>query len=230
MCVDNMNRPKALDLFCCAGGAGMGLHLAGFDVTGVDIEVQPNYPFPCFTMNALAFPLRYGGPPGQPGYDFIWASPPCQAYSPLNAYNKKTYPDLVAETRAKLVLSGIPFVIENVVQAPLENAVTLCGSMFGLKMYRHRNFEASFPLEAPKHPKHEWTCQRNGYLPSVTRPFMTITGGKHSIAWRERAAAEMGVPWMRHVREVCEAIPPAYAEYIGRAAIAHIAGLRIAAE
>jgi DNA (cytosine-5)-methyltransferase 1 len=221
-------RPKALDLFCCAGGASMGLHRAGFDVTGVDIEPRLNYPFPCFGLDALAFPLRYGGPPGEPGYDFIWASPPCQSYSPLNAYNKKDYPDLIAEVRHKLRLSGIPYVIENVVQAPLENPVTLCGTMFGLKVYRHRNFEASFPLAAPPHPRHSERCARNGYLPTPERPFMSIHGGRHSNAWKERAAAELGVPWMTDIREICEAIPPAYAEYIGRAAIAHLQQARAA--
>jgi len=223
-------RPRALDLFCCAGGAGTGLHRAGFDVTGVDIAPQPNYPFACFNMDALAFPLRYGAPPGVAGYDFVWASPPCQAYSPLNAYNRKDYPDLIAPVRAKLIASGIPYVIENVVQAPLQNPVLLCGAMFGLNLYQHRNFEASFPIVPPAHPKHRWTCQRNGYLPSVTRPFMTITGGKHSNAWRERAAAEKGVPWMKEISEVCEAIPPAYAEHIGRAALAHIQASKLAAE
>lgn len=215
-------RMKALDLFCCAGGAAMGLHRAGFEVTGVDIEPQPNYPFACFILDALAFPLRYGPPPGEPGYDFIWASPPCQKYTPLNAYNKKIYPDLIDVVRAKLIASGIPYVIENVPQAPLRNPITLCGPMFGLKVYRHRSFEASFPLGAPPHPAHKHLCARNGYLPTAERPFMSVHGGRHSTAWRKRAAAEMGVPWMTNIREVCEAIPPAYAEYIGRAAIAHL--------
>lgn len=194
----------------------MGLHRAGFDVSGVDIVPQPNYPlafgFRC--EDALTVPLD--------GYDFIWASPPCQAYSPLNAYNRKDYPDLVAPIRERLKAAGVPYVIENVPQAPLIDPVQLCGAMFGLNLYRHRNFEASFPLTAPAHPRHEWTCARNGYLPGATRPFMSIHGGKHSIAWRERAAAEMGVPWMKTIREVCEAIPPAYSEHIGRQSCAYL--------
>lgn len=203
---------KALDLFCCAGGASKGLAMAGFVVTGVDIEPQPNYVFSerFIRADALSISLK--------GYDFVWASPPCQAYTPLNAYNKKSYPDLVSATREKLRKSGIPYVIENVVQAPLVNPVILCGGMFSLRVYRHRGFEASFPLSAPQHPHHERVCSRNGNLP-LAGQFMTITGGKHSRAWRERAAAEMGVSWMRTIREVCEAIPPKYAQYIGCAAL-----------
>lgn len=193
----------------------MGLGLAGFEVVGVDIDHQPNYTEYCQFVqgDALSIPLD--------GYDFIWASPPCQAYSPLNAYNKRTYPDLVALTRLRLRAAGIPYVIENVVQAPLENPVMLCGAMFGLKVYRHRNFEASFPLSGPPHSQHLHKCSRNGNLP-IDDQFMTITGGKHSVAWRKRAAEAMEVEWMQEIREVCEAIPPRYAEYIGAAAIRHI--------
>jgi site-specific DNA-cytosine methylase len=64
--------PRALDLFCCAGGASMGLARAGFIVTGVDVEEQSEYPLD--------------------GFDFIWASPPCQAFT---AY--KCRPDHVRE-------------------------------------------------------------------------------------------------------------------------------------
>lgn len=224
-----MRRPLALDLFCCAGGAGRGLHDAGFDVIGVDIDPQPEYPFPCFALDALMYPLRYGGPPGVAGFDLVWASPPCQSYSPLNAYNKKDYPDLIAAVRAKLIASGISYVIENVPQAPLRDPVLLCGPMFGLKVYRHRAFEASFPIPQPEHHRHTALCARNGYLPTKERPFMSIHGGRHSEAWRKAAAAELGVPWMKTIRQVCEAIPPAYSEHIGRAALAHIGSVRAAA-
>lgn len=203
----------AYDLCCCAGGAAMGLYRAGFRVIGVDIEPQPNYPFEFIQGDAMEQPLD--------GAAFAWASPPCQKYSPLNAYNKKEYPDLVAPMRAKLLAAGIPWAMENVVQAPLIHPTMLCGCMFGLRVYRHRNFETSFPLHAPTHPKHTAICARNGYLPKPGQ-FMTISGGKHSEAWRRAAAETLGVPWTKTIREVCEAIPPAYSEFIGRAALRHI--------
>lgn len=213
-------RPRLLDLFCCAGGAGAGYRAAGFEVVGVDIEPQPNYPLAFWHADAMEvldwMAVCAEHPGGWMSFDAIHASPPCQAYSPLNAYNHHEYPDLIEPVRGLLERTGLPYVIENVPQAPLRDPVTLCGSMFGLRVYRHRAFEASFPLAAPAHPGHVARCVRNGYLPTDDRPFMSVHGGKHSKAWRATAADVMGVPWTTTIREVCEAIPPAYTEHIGR--------------
>jgi DNA (cytosine-5)-methyltransferase 1 len=218
-------RPVLADLYCCAGGAAMGYFYAGFNVVGFDIEPQPNYPFEFVQMDALDA-LNDRDLIEQ--FSAIHASPPCQAYSPLNAYNRKTYPDLVDETRELLVASSRPWVMENVPQAPLLDPVALCGSMFGLRVYRHRHFEASFPLVEPTdHPAHVARCARNGYLPEDDQ-FMSIHGGKHSRAWLLMACEVMGVPWMRTIKEVCEAIPPVYTEYIGRLILGHL--LRQAAD
>lgn len=209
-------RPRLLDLFCGAGGAAVGYHRAGFDVVGVDIQPQPRYPFEFHQADALAGQLekRFGR------FDAIHASPPCQAYSALNAYNQKIYPDLISITRKCLLDSGVPYVIENVPGAPLHNPVELCGNMFDLRIYRHRRFESSFFISSPFHPAHKALCVRNGYLPTTERPFMSIHGGKHSLAWLNTARAIMGVSWMMSIREVCESIPPAYTEFVGKWLIA----------
>jgi DNA (cytosine-5)-methyltransferase 1 len=207
-----MNRLRLLDLCSCAGGLAMGYFWAGFEVEGVDIEPQPNYPFKHYVDDAISFVKEYGHE-----YDAIHASPPCQSYSPLNAYNHKEYPDLVAPMREALNATGRPWVMENVPQAPLIDPVILCGSMFGLRVYRHRGFETGggFAMEPPTHPTHAARCTRNGYLPTPAAPFMTISGGKHSRAWLEAAKDAMGMPWVKTIREVCEAVPPAYSQYIG---------------
>jgi DNA (cytosine-5)-methyltransferase 1 len=214
-------RPKILDLFCCTGGAGMGYYLSGCDVFGVDIAPQPRYPFIFMLADAVEFVKEHGHE-----YDGIHASPPCQGYSPLNAYNQLEYPDLVSKIREALIAVGKPWVIENVLQAPLHNPTVLRGDMFGLQLYRPRGFETSFPVTQPVLPPRGPKCVRNGYLPTLERPFMSIHGGKHSRAWQRKACEYMGVPWMiaapgmyglrTGIREVCEAIPPAYTKYIGR--------------
>jgi DNA (cytosine-5)-methyltransferase 1 len=223
-------KPILLDLFCGAGGATTGYQEAGFCVVGVDIEPQPNYCGDVFLradalelMTALAKDgaLFCGPDLTILTFDAIHASPPCQAYSPLNAYNGKDYPDLVSQVRELLIATGLPYVIENVVQAPLLEPTILCGAMFGLRLYRHRGFEVSFPLLAPGHPRHEAGCARNGYLPA-TGQFMSIHGGKHSKAWQRKAAEEMDVPWMQTIPEVCEAIPPSYTKHVGSYLLSHL--------
>ncbi len=143
-------KPRCLDLFCGAGGATKGLQRAGFHVTGVDIKPQPRYCGDAFHQaDAMTFPLE--------GHDFIWASPPCQAYSVLrHLQGDKEYPDLVAPTRDRLATTGVPWVIENVEGAPLGDSgylIMLCGTMFGLgtpngsaELRRHRLFETSFSI------------------------------------------------------------------------------------
>lgn len=167
-----MRKPRALDLFCCAGGAGMGLHRAGFDVVGVDIVPRKRYPFAFHLADALTFPLD--------GFDFIWASPPCQGYTAMrHAPGARGAPLLIDAVRDRLEQAGVPWCIENVEEAAwaLRNPVTLCGSMFGLgaqgcRTQRHRLFETNFPLPQPK-------CKHDD------RPVIGVYGG-HS---RRRAAS-----------------------------------------
>lgn len=147
-----MTRPRLLDLFCCGGGSAMGYHRAGFDVVGVDIKPQPHYPFEFHQADALTFPTA--------GFDAINASPPCQAHTSLRHLNgKRKYPELVPATRARLMASGLPYVMENVIGAPMGDSGFLimlcgmCGTMFGLatpdgraEIRRHRLFEMSFSI------------------------------------------------------------------------------------
>lgn len=203
-----MSRPRALDLFCCAGGAGMGLYDAGFEVVGVDIEPQPHYPFEFHQADALTFPLG--------GFDFIWASPPCQAYTLCQRIQKREHPELIAPTRERLRASGALWCIENVPGAPLIEPIELCGAMFALRTYRHRLFECSFPIIAPAHPEHVAPVRKMG-RPVRDGEFIHVVG---NFSGAQLARDAMGIKTRMPRDKLREAIPPAYAEYIGRHAMA----------
>lgn len=202
---------SAADLFSGAGGAGMGLHNAGFNVTGVDISPQPRYPFEFIQMDALDTDLS--------GYDFVWASPPCQKHSKLAALSNKKYECFIERTRDKLKAWGGPYIIENVVGAPLLDPLTLCGSSFRLGVWRHRIFESNIfmlgqPCEHTFTPKPIDVSGTGGFCPGRIR---TDGGGGNSRKPINIAEAReaMGINWMTR-KEINQAIPPAYSEYLGR--------------
>ena len=197
-------RPRALDLFCGAGGASTGLWRAGFEVFGVDQKTQPRYPF--------WFRLSDAFQVDPCGFDLIWASPPCQPFSLVTPPERKAdHPDLIAETRALLAGSGALTVIENVPQAPIRPHLVLTGNMFGLRVIRRRHFEANFPVEAPGPVLSGRGLVKQGLAE-------TVAGGGSGVGVIKRWSAAMGIDWMTR-RELAQAIPPAYAEHIGRAAI-----------
>lgn len=210
-----MSKPRLLDLFSGAGGAAVGYHRAGFEVVGVDIKPQPRYPFAFVRMDALraldeldyALAMRFGK------FDAIHASPPCQAYSTLRSLQPgKAWPDLLAPTRERLLSTGVPWVIENVMGAPLTHGVVLCGGMFGLRTYRHRQFESNLLMWQPEHPKHvAKTSTRKTRKDYAAGMHISVTGDFGDWV----GAACMGIDWMKG-REIAEAIPPAYSEWIGR--------------
>ena len=213
-----MSRPRLLDLFCGAGGASMGYHRAGFDVVGVDIEPHPDYPFGLIVADALE---AVGDHAFLSMFDAVAASPPCHRYVQWQNLNAKRYgrrvdhPDLIPPTRAALIASGLPFVIENVVGSPLRSPVTLCGSMFGLGVRRHRLFESSEFLWG------SLPCRHTGdeiavYGKLDGRRVWTRVDGSEVRAARtlEQAQAAMGIDWMDWA-DLREAIPPAYTEYLG---------------
>lgn len=195
---------RLLDLCCGAGGAAMGYFRAGFtDIVGVDLHPQPHYPFQFIRADALTYPLE--------GFDAIHVSPPCQAFSNAQRIQGRSHPDLVVRLRVRLKASGKPYVIENVVGAPLHQPLTLCGQMFGLDLYRHRIFETSWLMHVPAHAAHDRPQTKMGRPPKPGE-ILQVVGNFSGVRQAKRA---MGIDWM--VRdELREAIPPAYTEFIGR--------------
>ncbi len=209
--------PRLLDLFCGAGGAAMGYHQAGFDVVGVDIKPQPNYPFRFWQGDALDTDNWPDWP-----IDAIHASPPCQAYSDMHGSDG---PRLIEPTRELLETTGLPYVIENVEGAPLHDPIKLCGSMFDLDVERHRLFETNWAIG-----NHHWPCRHRIWAPRFdvydhgkhykarTVPVYGTGGGKAAEHWGHA----MGIDWMTR-SELAEAIPPAYTEWIGRFLLEQVA-------
>jgi hypothetical protein len=216
-----MNAPRLLDLFSCAGGAAMGYHRAGFDVVGVDIDAQPRYPFEHHQADALDVLRRLAAGWAFGGYlledfDAIHASPPCQGYTALKAVHGNTWPLLIDPVRDLLERIGLPYVIENVQGAPIRRDLTLCGEMFGLGVIRHRYFElGGWQASAPEHVPHRGRVRGWRHGQYFEGPYLAVHGeggGKGTVAeWQ----AAMGIDWTDNRREIAEAIPPAYTQYIG---------------
>lgn len=215
-------RLKLLDLYCGAGGAAMGYRRAGFEVTGVDLRHQSRYAGDAFIK---ADALRYLSEHGHE-YDAIHASPPCQKFTALTSmHNARDHDDLITPTRERLIETGKPYVIENVVGAPIDG-IMLCGSMFGLgvmvsdgwrQLRRHRIFESNVPLDQPK-------CVHSGATIVIYGDHAMDRSRKPGV--RERgvdftdfdnltlASFAMGIDWMTW-KELSQAIPPAYSHYVG---------------
>ena len=201
-------KPRLLDLFCGAGGCSVGYHRAGFDVVGVDIEDHPDYPFALVRADALEV---LADEAFLAGFDVIHASPPCQHYAPVTRWrgSSDTHPDLLPIVRQRLIDHGAPWVIENVPGSPMRVDYLLCGSMFGLRVRRHRWFEVSHHTYALLPP-----CDHRNLLPFMHK--------------NERAYTDaLGCPWMT-VKDGRDAVPPAYAQHIGEQLLAHLAAEGVA--
>lgn len=206
-------RSRLLDLFCGAGGAGMGYHLAGFEVVGVDIEPQPRYPFEFHQADALTFPLD--------GFDAIHASPTCQFHAKITNVrgSQANHENLIPPIRERLKATSVPWVIENVMDARpwLQDPIMLCGSAFGLPLKRHRLFESTVPLMSPgcAHGAHRKQYRIRQHGREIDTAFCYVFGGGQAgqpvASWR----AAMGIDWMT-VDELSQAIPPAYTSFIGQ--------------
>lgn len=203
---------RALDLFCCAGGATRGIQQAGYHVTGVDIRPQPRYVGDAFHQDDAMAWLRGEREPLSL-FDLIWASPPCQRYSAMSraAGTAEQHPDFVGVVRGCLETLDIPYIIENVEGAPLRNPLLLCGTMFGLPIIRHRLFETCPVLYfAPAPCCHDRPVVKHGRRPNPALHFAAATGHFSDV---EFVRAAMGIDWM--VRdELSQAIPPAYARFL----------------
>lgn len=208
------HRLVLLDLFCCAGGAGEGYRRAGFDVVGVDIEPQPLNPHTFIQGDAVEYLEAHGHE-----YDAIHASPPCQAHTRLAKLTGKEYPCFIEATRDLLMKLDVPWIIENVVGAPLRNPVTICGSAFGLGVRRHRQFESNvwlWPTDC-RHDLQPEPIDVTGTGGFVEGRIRTDGGGGNSRKPRNIAEAReaMGINWMTRPK-LSQAIPPAYTEYLGQ--------------
>ena len=234
-------RPVVLDLYCGAGGAAWGYHLAGFEVVGVDITDQPRYPFRFWNFDALQVLRVLLSGSTVNGYsladfDAIHASPPCQRYSLMSACRPglaEKYPDLIEPTRFLLKRIGLPFVIENVPGSPLHDPVRLCGTHFDRRVFwqghgtfelqRHRDFEASFPLPSLGGCTHRFpSFPVYGHNRAGNRPDLKGPG------FAALARKVMGVSWMRR-DELAESIPPCFSHWVGVHLRRHLDGWRDAA-
>lgn len=221
-----MDRPRLLDLYCCAGGAAMGYHRAGFDVVGVDVNPQPRYPFEFIQADVLAL-----NPAFVASFDAIHASPPCQFATELrHAPGTKEHPNLIPATRRMLRASARFYVIENVdgAKVHLDHPILLCGSMFGLgaagfQLQRHRWFESNFLLPQPE-------CEHREPVIGVYGGHVRCRSARHG-GRRTRdfegydkpalAREAMQMPWAT-MQQMSEAIPPAYSEWIGHHLLSHL--------
>jgi DNA (cytosine-5)-methyltransferase 1 len=200
----------------------MGYHRAGYEVTGIDIDPMPRYPFEFIQSDALEYLAEHGHE-----YDAIHASPPCQRYSQMSACRPglaDDYPDLISPTRDLLKATGLPYVIENVPGSPLIDPTVLCGSHFNLTadwpghgtfgLRRHRLFETNFRLRDPGPHDHSL----------YALPVYGNSAGENRPMFRGKGLAQacrdvMGIDWMRR-DELAEALPPAYTRYVGACMLA----------
>lgn len=239
-----MSRPFLLDLFCGLGGAAVGYHRAGFNIVGVDLAPQPDYPFPLLKLDALVMLDRMARNPLILGkIDAVHASPPCQAAAAptlgtnaeRNAMAGLEHPQLIPDTRAGLDRLGLPYVIENtplaVRVAGLRPDVTLCGLSFGLRVFRHRVFElggwtGSAPAHLP-HRGHRVSGWRHGVwsdgdMLAVYGRRRTPGGQGGGKATVDQCREGLGIDWSRDRAQLVEAIPPAYTQHLGAQLLAAV--------
>lgn len=134
---------RMLTLFCGEGLACWGYWLSGCftEIVGIDVDygVKQAYAFDFICGDALNLTYDF-----LMDFDFIHASPPCQAYSKMTPKGSH-HPRLIKPTHQMLTASGVPYVIENVEGSgsELRPNLRLYGKDFGLPMSRPRYFHVS---------------------------------------------------------------------------------------
>lgn len=231
-------KPKLLDLFCGQGGAAKGYSDAGFDLFGVDLANQPLYPYWFHQGDALevldrlraGLGVEFRHPDGRRRTLFLehvkagHSSPPCQAHSTITP-DKSKHVDLIPDVRERMQSWGKPWVIENVegARTALVDPIRLCGSSFGLRVRRHRYFEANVELK-PLPCDHAAQGTPVGVYGGLRAKHWARPDGR-SRGLKATSVAEarevMGMPWADW--DGCtQAIPPAYTEHIGRQLLAEV--------
>ena len=211
---------RVLVLYCCGGGSSMGYSLAGFDVTGVDIVKKRDYPFEQIKADALEIVKDIDF---LKTFDLIHASPPCQGYSRAAkcSWGKISKINHIPIIRKALIKSKVPYVIENVEGSPLDSPIKLCGSMFNLKVRRHRLFETNIIFN------HELLCNHKkqgkpvgvyGSMNDTVKGICSKTGkevkGGSTAKTLNEAREAMGINWLNW-KDLTQAIPPTYTYYLG---------------
>ena len=220
-----MARPIAVDLFCGGGGVAVGLMAAGYDVIGYDVEPQPDYPGLFVQRDAMTLSPRH-----LLSADFVWASPPCQAHIRMFGRDGKTrHPEMLADVVAMLDAYGVGrYAVECIPSAFTDLAVayhlTLELGHFRAGMSNHRR--RRFAVKGYQCPQ---PALRYPYSPCT----VGLSGRGNKFARNRRRQSPTG-PWLpavqriigvEHIRtgtyaertsRTTNAIPPCYAEYIGR--------------
>jgi len=194
--------------------ASDGYSAAGFtDITGVDLNQQPHYPYTFIMADAL----DYLTDTDLSSFDAIHASPPCQAFT--RAAHLRTaqggvskYADLLTPVLEFLDGVTVPWVVENVPGAPgMDGAVVECGSGYFLGVRRHRLFKSNVPLVGSR-------CNHKGqgrpvgvyHVPNDSIPQGGQTA-RDAVHGRYVMGVHRELPWS----SLKEGFPPAYTEHIG---------------
>lgn len=205
---EEMNtKPRLLDAFCGAGGAGMGYYQAGFEVVGVDVRPQKHYPFEFHQADALKFIAEYGRE-----FDVIHASPICKSFTKLQRIHGRNYPDQITPIRDLLKKIDRPYIIENVPGSPLINPIKLNGAMFDLGVRRERWFETNPVIWFPPLVGYQnGKVGKRGEYDRGNNGLITVAGHNFNP---KIARLAMDIDWMTGM-ELSQAIPPAYTKWIG---------------